>query len=136
MKSLKELSAQLEERTYHALPYLSYSIIARYEREGGFKSLPEKWKDLWQPCPETEALLIGSAVDCLVTAEGDREEAFNKEFIVVDIDRIPDKSRQVVDTMLSLTYSTRLVSILTGNSTLASLKLHRVTQGVITTIAT
>ena len=100
MKSLKELSAQLEERTYHALPYLSYSILARYEREGGFKSLPEKWKDLWQPCPETEALLIGSAVDCLVTAEGDREEAFNKEFIVVDIDRIPDKTRQVVDTMV------------------------------------
>lgn len=48
MKSLKEISWDVDEATYRADPALSYSTIARYEREG-FNNLDKLFDKLDTP---------------------------------------------------------------------------------------
>lgn len=95
---LSDLALDMTEEQYHALPFLSYSILARYEREGGFKSLPATWGELWAPTPKTDALVFGGAVDAIVTGGMDE---FDARFRVVDIPPTPDKVRQVLDALIA-----------------------------------
>ena len=71
MKSLKEISWDVDEATYRADPALSYSTIARYEREG-FNNLDKLFDKL-----DTPSLTFGRAVDSTITggqAEFDKEK--------------------------------------------------------------
>lgn len=90
---LSDYALNIPETDYHARKTLSYSILARYEREGGFSSLPKRFDDLWEPTPKTDALLFGSAFDTAVTRGMD---AFNKEFVVFDGETPADKARDVI----------------------------------------
>lgn len=76
MKSLKDISWQVDEPTYRQDPALSQSILARYEREG-FENLDKLFEHV-----ETPSLSFGSMVDCLIT---DSEKAFNEQYMVADI---------------------------------------------------
>lgn len=96
-KKLSDYSMSIPENEYHARKLLSYSILARYEREGGFTSLPVIYDDLWAQTPTTEALLFGSAFDTLVTRGKD---AFHEEFISMDGPSLSDKVRAVIDELV------------------------------------
>lgn len=61
MKSFKDLSWDIDEEGYRKSPYLSYSTLARYEREG-FSELDHLFDEV-----KTPALTFGSMVDCLMT---------------------------------------------------------------------
>jgi uncharacterized protein YegP (UPF0339 family) len=75
-KSLKDISWDVSEETYREDPALSYSTLARYEREG-FNNLSKLFDRV-----ETPSLTFGSAVDSIIT--GGQEE-FDDRFIVVDL---------------------------------------------------
>lgn len=85
------------EDAYHEDNILSYSILSQYERNGGFKWLPENKEDLWKPTVKTDALLFGGAVDAIITSGMDK---FNSEYRVLDIPQVPDKIKQVIDRMI------------------------------------
>src|SRR5574344_191538 len=74
-KSLKDISWDVDEATYRADSALSYSTLARYEREG-FNGLPNLFDKL-----ETSSLTFGSAVDSIIT--GGQEE-FDSRFLVAE----------------------------------------------------
>ena len=80
MKSLKDISWQVSEEEYRADPALSYSTLAKYEREG-FNGLPHLFDKL-----ETPSLTFGSAVDAIIT--GGRKE-FDDKFIVASFPSVP-----------------------------------------------
>lgn len=97
--NLESLSKSYEsEDAYHEDKILSYSILSQYERNGGFKWLPENKEDLWMPTAKTDALLFGGAVDAIITSGMDK---FNAEYRVVDIPQVPDKIKQVIDKMIA-----------------------------------
>lgn len=98
MKRLDEYAMNISEQEYHESKLLSYSILARYEREGGFSSLPKDYDDLWSPIPETDALTFGSALDTIVTRG---EQAYEDEFRSMDIGRVPQKTKAVVDQVVT-----------------------------------
>ena len=75
-KSLKDISWDVSEETYREDPALSYSTLARYEREG-FNNLSKLFDRV-----ETPSLTFGSAVDSIIT--GGQEE-FDDRFVVVDL---------------------------------------------------
>lgn len=87
MKRLKEISWNVDEPTYRADPALSYSALQKYERLGGFPSIPRLFDKI-----ESPSLTFGSAVDAIITG-GDEE--FNSRFMVADIP-------ELTDTMLAL----------------------------------
>ena len=87
MKSLYDISWQVSEEEYRADPALSYSTLARYEREG-FNNLDKLFDKI-----ETPSLTFGSAVDALIT--GGQEE-FDSKFAVFDIPSIPDSIVKIV----------------------------------------
>ena len=99
IKSLSDFALNIPENEYHALRVLSYSILARYEREGGFSSLPETFDELFAETPRTEALVFGSAVDTLVTHEDGWTEYAN-DYEVADLPDIPEKAKQIIDIMV------------------------------------
>lgn len=76
-KSLKDISWQVSEAEYRADPALSYSTLARYEREG-FNNLDKLFDKI-----ESPSLVFGSAVDTLITGS---EEEFNENFMVAQLD--------------------------------------------------
>lgn len=83
MKSLYDISWKVDEPTYRQNHALSYSTLARYEREG-FNNLNKLFDKL-----ETPSLTFGSCVDTLITGS---EEEFNNLFMVAEIDNnISDK---------------------------------------------
>lgn len=87
-KELSDISWQVPESTYRADPALSYSTLARYEREG-FNRLDHLYDKI-----STQSLLEGSMVDCLIT--GSKEE-FDSLYDVADFPSIGDKEKQVAD---------------------------------------
>lgn len=87
-KSLKDISWQVPEDVYRQDPALSYSILAKYEREG-FNNLNKLFDKI-----ETPSLTFGSAVDSLITGS---EEEFNDRFMVAQLDDPPS------DTLVSIT---------------------------------
>ena len=88
VKELKDISWQVDEPTYRADSALSYSTLARYEREG-FNKLDHLFDKI-----STQSLLEGSMVDCLIT--GSREE-FDELYCVADFPSIGDKEQQVAN---------------------------------------
>lgn len=87
-KSLKDISWQVTEPEYRADPALSYSILAKYEREG-FEKLDHLFDSVDSP-----SLTFGSAVDTLIT---DGEQAFNNRFLVTSFPPITPQETPIVN---------------------------------------
>lgn len=77
IKELKDIAWDVPESEYRADPALSYSTLAKYEREG-FDKLDKLFEHI-----STPSLTEGSAVDAIITGGADE---FNANFIVLDID--------------------------------------------------
>lgn len=90
VKELSDISWQVDEPTYRADPALSYSTLARYEREG-FNKLDHLFDKI-----STQSLLEGSMVDCLIT--GSKDE-FDELYYIADFPSIGDKEQQIVLTL-------------------------------------
>lgn len=86
-KSLKDISWDVDEPTYRADSALSYSTLARYEREG-FNGLSHLFDKL-----DTSSLTFGSAVDSIIT--GGLEE-FNSRFMTAEFPPLPDSIVNIV----------------------------------------
>ena len=91
-KELSEISWLVPEETYRADPALSYSTLSTYESVGfnGLEHLFDK--------KESPSLLLGSAVDAIVTG-GDEE--FNARFAVIDVN-ITEGGMSTVTQLLSM----------------------------------
>lgn len=85
-KELSDISWLVDEPTYRADPALSYSTLARYEREG-FNKLDHLYDKI-----STQSLLEGSMVDCLITGS---QEEFNELYYVTDFPSIGEKEKWV-----------------------------------------
>lgn len=92
-KSLKDISWQVPESEYRDDPALSYSTLAKYEREG-FEHLDSLFDKV-----ESPSLLFGSCVDTLIT---DGEYAFNEQFYVSDIPSMKPSVEPVVKKLYEL----------------------------------
>ena len=91
-KELKDISWNITEAQYRADPALSYSTLARYEREG-FDNLDHLFDKI-----STPSLTLGSCVDTLITGS---QEEFDKLFYVADIPSIGDKEKAIADNLFS-----------------------------------
>lgn len=87
MKSLYDISWKVDEATYRADSALSYSTLAKYERDG-FNNLDKLFDKL-----ETPSLTFGSAVDSIIT--GGQEE-FDERFIVAEYPSTSDTIIKIV----------------------------------------
>ena len=87
-KELKDISWLVSEEVYRADPALSYSTLARYEREG-YDKLDTLFEQITTP-----SLTEGSMTDCLITGS---QEEFDKQFYVADFPSVGDKEKQVAD---------------------------------------
>ena len=87
-KSLEDISWKVTEEVYRKDPSLSYSTLARYEREG-FNNLDKLFDRV-----ESPSLTFGSAVDTLITGS---EKEFNDKFRVAQIDNT------LSDTLITIT---------------------------------
>lgn len=87
-KELKDISWLVSEEVYRADPALSYSTLAKYEREG-YDKLDSLFDHI-----STPSLIEGSMTDTLIT--GSKEE-FDELFYVADFPSVGDKEQQVAD---------------------------------------
>lgn len=94
MKSIKEISLNISEEEYRQMPELSYSTLAKYERGGGFKSIPTLFDRV-----ESPSLTFGSAVDSIIT--GGMEE-FNDRFIVAEFPSVSDAIVSIVKYLFNM----------------------------------
>lgn len=92
IKELKDIAWNISEEDYRKDPALSYSTLARYEREG-FNNLEHLFDKL-----ETPSLTFGSAVDAIIT--GGQEE-FDKGFMVAEFPSTPDSITKMVKSLFS-----------------------------------
>ena len=90
MKSLKTYALNLTEEQYHEYPAWSYSLIARYAREG-FSVLPI----LHDRVTPNAAMEFGSLFDTMIT----RPDDVSKEYVVSDV-IAPDAEKRVFDALL------------------------------------
>ena len=79
MKTLYDISWQVTEPEYRQHPALSYSTLARYEREG-FSKLPTLFDHISSP-----SLTFGSVVDELITGD---DKSFNERFIIASFPKL------------------------------------------------
>ena len=93
MKSLRDISWLVTEEEYRMDLALSYSTIARYEREG-FNNLDKLFDKI-----ETPSLTFGSAVDALITG-GQKE--FDERFMVAEFPSTPDSVIKIVKALFKL----------------------------------
>ena len=91
-KSLRSISWDVSEETYRADPALSYSTLARYERDG-FNNIDKLFDKI-----ETPSLVFGSAVDAIIT--GGQEE-FDERFMVAEFPSTPDSITKMVKSLFS-----------------------------------
>ena len=87
MKKLSDIAWNVTEEEYRADPALSYSTLAKYERQG-FNDLDKLFDKV-----ESPSLTFGSAVDSIIT--GGQEE-FDSRFMVADFPNTPDSIIQIV----------------------------------------
>ena len=87
VKSLYDISWQVDEPTYRADAALSQSTLTKFERDG-FSCIDKLSEKITTP-----ALTFGSAVDSIIT--GGMEE-FNSRFIVADIPTVEDSIKYMV----------------------------------------
>ena len=92
MKNFKDLSLNITEEEYRTDSALSYSILARYEREG-FNNLDKLFDKI-----ETPSLTFGASVDALIT--GGQEE-FDSRFMIADFPDTPDSIVQIVKALFN-----------------------------------
>lgn len=90
MKRLSEISWNVTEEQYRADLALSYSTLARYEREG-FNNLDKLFDKI-----ETPSLTFGASVDALITGS---QEEFDERFMVADFPSIPDSIIKIVKSL-------------------------------------
>lgn len=90
MKSLKDISWNVTEKEYRADPALSYSTLSKFNREG-FDNLEHLFDKT-----ESPSLLFGSIVDCILTGT---EEEFNDRFFVADFPELPEKQKEIVESI-------------------------------------
>ena len=90
-KSLFDISWQVPENEYRQDPALSYSTLAKYEREGRFNSLPKLFDKV-----STPSLTFGSLVDCLMTGSA---EDFTKQFLVAEFPKLSDTITLITNTL-------------------------------------
>ena len=90
LKDLKRISWVCSEEEYRADPAYSYSILAKYNREG-FNKLDSLFDKV-----ESPSLTFGSAVDSLVTGG---EEEFNERFFVADFPEIQDSQKKLTEAL-------------------------------------
>lgn len=95
-KSLSDISWQVDEPTYRQDPALSYSTLAKYEREG-FEHLDTLFDKV-----ESPSLLFGSCVDTLLT---DGEKAFDDQYFVSDIPKVSTSAEPIVKEIYSKFHS-------------------------------
>lgn len=88
-KSLRELSLNLPEREYHDLPAWSYSVIAKYAKEG-FSAIATL-HDKMAPTPSME---FGSLFDSIIT----KGRKTLDEYVVTDIS-VPPAEKNVLDVL-------------------------------------
>lgn len=91
-KELKDISWLVDEPTYRADLALSYSTLAKYEREG-FDKLDHLFDHI-----STPSLVEGSAVDAIITGGANE---FNANFIVLDIN-ITDGGKDTCSQLLQM----------------------------------
>ena len=91
-KSLYDISWKVSEEEYRADPALSYSTLAKYEREG-FNNLDKLFDKV-----ETPSLTFGSAVDSIIT--GGQEE-FDERFMVAEFPSTPDSITKIVKSLFN-----------------------------------
>lgn len=89
-KTLDKISWMVPETVYRADPALSYSTLARYEREG-FDKLDNLFDQI-----STPSLTQGSMVDALITGG---EEEFNERFYIGDFPSISDTQKEIADAL-------------------------------------
>lgn len=87
MKKLSDIALNITEEEYRADPALSYSTLAKFEREG-FNNIEHLFNKI-----ETPSLTFGSAVDSIIT--GGQEE-FDERFMVAEFPSIPDSIIRIV----------------------------------------
>lgn len=92
-KELSDISWLVDEPTYRADPALSYSTLARFEREG-FNRLDHLFDKV-----SSQSLLEGSMVDCLITGSDDE---FNEQYCITDMPSIGDKEQQIADNLYTM----------------------------------
>ncbi len=100
-KSLYDLSWKVTEEIYRADSALSYSTLARYEREG-FNNLHKLFDKLVTP-----SLVFGSAVDSIIT--GGIEE-FESRFLVAEFPKISDTLITIAKILFN-EYHTKCINI-------------------------
>ena len=86
-KSLADISWRVDDPTYRQDPALSYSVLAKYEREG-FEHLDTLFDKV-----ESPSLLFGSCTDCLLT---DGEKAFADNYFISDIPKVSPSAEPIV----------------------------------------
>ena len=91
-KELSDISWQVDEPAYRADPALSYSTLAKYEREG-FDKLDHLFDHI-----STPSLTEGSAVDAIITGGADE---FNANFTVLDIN-ITDSGMDICNKLIEI----------------------------------
>jgi len=96
MKTLYDISWQVPEAQYRADLALSYSTLAKFEREG-FSKLSSLFEHI-----STPSLTLGSMVDTLIT--GGTEE-FERLFYVANISPIGEKEEQIAKLLFQECYS-------------------------------
>lgn len=89
-KSLYDISLHISEEEYRADPALSYSTLAKYEREG-FNNLDKLFDRI-----ETPSLTFGQAVDSIIT--GGQNE-FDERFMVAEFPSIPDSIVKIIKSL-------------------------------------
>ena len=91
--NLYDISWKVDEPTYREDPALSYSTLARFDREG-FDKLDHLYDRI-----ETPSLTFGSAVDTLITGS---QEEFSDQFIIAEFPPISDNLQTIAKTLFSL----------------------------------
>lgn len=94
IKSFASIAWDVDEPTYREDPALSYSTLARYEREGKFNALPHLFDKL-----STPSLTFGSMVDTLIT---DSEEAFRNQYTCIEDPGISDTLKEITERVYNL----------------------------------
>jgi len=92
MKTLYDISWQVDEPTYRKDPALSQSTLAKYEREG-FANLSTLFDHV-----STPSLTFGSMVDEMITGD---MESFHKRFIVAEFPKLEPAQETAVQEMCS-----------------------------------
>lgn len=103
MKRLSDIAWPVDEPTYREDPALSYSTIAKYEREGKFSALPTLFDKVTTP-----SLVFGSMVDTLMT---DGEDEFQKRFVIVDDPGLSDSLKEITLKLYSTWRNTKFDDI-------------------------